>query len=658
MPLQGEGVRQIVLTRNGELIRHPDFTVQRDAETANFINVVETDEPELRQLWAFLSSSDRDHFAGYAPSIDSYIAVDTLGEPDWLVISQIEGSRVRRDSFRAARPILEAGVASTLLFLLATFLFIGRRISGPLQRIAKRADAIAALSSDTDAPEGSTGRNEVARLSRAFDKMEDRLARERERISLSFDTLVDAVDDYAMLLLTPNGKIVLRNEAADRMFGWEDQREPAFASLFAPNGDQGAAQKLIDVASSELRITQRAQRTGARGLRFWATETLAALIDQQGDLIGFAYILRDDTEEREQMQRMEDARDNAEAAAEMRMNLLATVSHEIRTPMTGILGMLDQMKRDRSANARAQALTTIEESAEILLRVVDDVLQHARMESGEIQLDEQDFDTQELIERVAGLFRPLAKRKGITLVAEDRCRRRLVGDAIRIQQVLSNFTSNAIKFTSRGAVRLICEARPAGENALNVEFSVEDSGVGIDPDQLPRLFDPFEQAGPETAKRYGGTGLGLSICRKLAEAMSGRVSAESQPGHGSKFKLEVPLAVASEDDRRPGTGQNAVIVDPSASGRILGEAIAAELGFAATGADDPAAVGEIGHADLILFDADAFELSEIAEGRHVRVGYVSLGNVERLSELRSAGVQHIIKPLDTDEVRKLLRSGL
>lgn len=265
------------------------------------------------------------------------------------------------------------------------------------------------------------------------------------------------------------------------------------------------------------------------------------------------------------------ATDAADEATQAKARFLAKISHEIRTPLNGMVGATEMIRRGRiSERQRLQLLAVQEQSAKMLLALVNDILDFSKIQASKLVLDPTPMRLRAVIFSINELYSVQAFNKGIDLTSScaPDVPDSLIGDELRLRQIVGNFVSNAVKFTQRGGVHIHVSLDGRGDenDARMVRFQDSDSGPGIPADELGQLFKPFQQAHKGIARTHGGTGLGLSICDELARLMGGRVEATSTPGHGSSFSAVIPMRLdPAAATRRQGlrTGQRALVVTPT-----------------------------------------------------------------------------------------------
>jgi PAS domain S-box-containing protein len=277
----------------------------------------------------------------------------------------------------------------------------------------------------------------------------------------------------------------------------------------------------------------------------WAHTVSAQVPDPaNGGMVNYGFT-SDIHEQKALQEELAAAREQAEAANHAKSTFLATMSHEIRTPMIGVTGMLEILSQTRLNAEQRRAVNVVQQSAQSLLQIIGDILDFSKIEAGKLELAPTTVSLPELVESVAQNFVPPASSKGLRLTAEvdPALASAHRADPVRLRQILSNFLSNALKFTEQGSISL--SARPVGAQAATqtVEFSVTDTGIGVSEENQRNLFQPFAQGDSATTRRFGGTGLGLSICRRLADLMGGVITMESRLGAGTTMRLRVTLDV-------------------------------------------------------------------------------------------------------------------
>ncbi len=262
-------------------------------------------------------------------------------------------------------------------------------------------------------------------------------------------------------------------------------------------------------------------------------------------------VSRDITHLKESERELIETREQALAASRAKSEFLSSMSHEIRTPLNAILGMAELLLETPYNSEQRRYLDTMMDNGNALLGLINDVLDLARVESGKLILERVDFDLADLLERLTETLGVSARDKELTLterIAPD-VPTALVGDPLRLRQILVNLVGNATKFTERGGITLSVSRDPCGEPGA-IQFSVADTGIGIAPHDLDHIFGTFTQADSSTARKYGGSGLGLSIARRLVELMGGKIRAQSEIGHGSVFSFNAGFGVQEASARR------------------------------------------------------------------------------------------------------------
>ena len=391
---------------------------------------------------------------------------------------------------------------------------------------------------------------------------EEDLRRSEERFRL----LIEGVADYAIFMLDPNGRVSTWNMGAERIKGYTaDEIIGQHFSIFYPQEakDSGWPDHELRVAAEKGKFVDTGWRLRKDGTTFWANVTITALRDDAGQLLGFAKLTRDLTQAKraeametanQQREEMLDAERNARMAAQRATRLkdefLATLSHELRTPLSAILGWTQLLLRPDASKGPEQqkrAIEVIDRNARAQVKLIDDLLDLSRVMTGKLRLDLHQVSLGSIVEAAVDSARPSADVKGIRLKAILSSNSDIVSaDSARLQQVVWNLLTNAIKFTPKGGQVQVLLQRVNS----HLELSVSDTGVGIPANYLPHVFDRFSQKDSSTTRAFGGLGLGLAICKQLVELHGGSIRAASLgEGRGATFSVQLPLSIAQLNDQ-------------------------------------------------------------------------------------------------------------
>lgn len=335
------------------------------------------------------------------------------------------------------------------------------------------------------------------------------------------------------------------------------------------------------------------------------------------------------------IEELEAARDRANAASEAKSNFLGVISHELRTPMNGVLGAAQLLSATRLEQTQREYLSIIRNSGDNLLSLLNDILDMTKIEAGKMTFEMVDVVVDDLHKRVMGPFQAQAEAKGLTFTNEftGEIPAILRGDPLRVCQVLHNLLSNAVKFTDAGEVAYLVHCERTGDHSVRFECTVKDSGSGIAPDDLERLFQPFTQVDASSTRRFGGTGLGLTIARRMANIMGGDITVESKLGEGSRFTLTMEAQVVEwtrQEAAEPihaevegGGALSVLVVEDHPVNRMILEAWMGSAGHAsATAENGQIAVEMAGQQgfDLIIMDVNMPVMDGLSATRAIRAG--------------------------------------
>jgi PAS domain S-box-containing protein len=520
-------------------------------------------------------------------------------------------------------------------------------------------------------------RRQVRQQARTIrEKLERELALERRARTLTEHSVV------GIWQVAPDGRTVYVNPAMRRLLELDEETEflGRDADSFLPGlvalSRDGVAGYAVDTTVVE-RESEMMTMTGRRRA---VLASVAPVVDPEGRLESWIGTAVDITKQKDVERELAEARDMALESARLKSEFLANMSHEIRTPMNGVIGMIDlllgtPLNRDQKDFAR-----TVRDSAELLMTLINDILDFSKIEAGRLELDEVDFELQEVVESSIQLLSHRALEQGLgfgSLVGHD-VPRIVRGDPTRLRQILLNLLNNAIKFTERGEVFLEVAREMPAEDGIRLRFEVHDTGIGISSEVRSHLFQAFVQADGSTTRKYGGTGLGLAISRQLVRLFRGEIGVESEPGRGSIFWFTVRLGKAAGPFLDPAlspecfVGKRALVVDDNAINRRIVRHHLGAWGIASDEEARPEAAldrlvnlteetrYDVAIVDMQMPGMDGLMLAERiraipAQGGIPILLLTSMGQDLDRAALRALGIRECLsKPFRQEELRKSL----
>jgi two-component system sensor histidine kinase/response regulator len=536
-------------------------------------------------------------------------------------------------------------------------------------------------------------------LAREIEKQNDELAAQQQELVISGEALRRANTVLNEILAAATGigivgmdlerGVTLFNRGAERLLGWDadevigqenaarfglaDEGTAVAAATSSQSGhDLRGMLALLASTAATGRDSREWMFVRKDGSGFTGLLQTTTIIGADGATTGYLGILQDITERNALEQEMRRARELAEEASRMKSDFLANMSHEIRTPMNGIIGMTHLVLNTEMTSRQRDYIRKIQHSGQHLLSIINDILDISKIEAGKLEIERSDFELEAMLSGVVNLITDKAAEKGLELILDvgSEVPVNVVGDTLRLGQVLINYANNAVKFTERGEIDILVRVREITDDEVLLWFAVRDTGIGITAEQKERLFTAFTQADTTTTRNYGGTGLGLAISRQLAEKMGGEVGVDSTPGAGSTFWFTARLGISHkvkrvllpEPDLR---GRHVLVVDDNDNARQVMHEMLAGMSFAVdvvtSGRDALAAVERADRSnqpfDLVFMDwhmpgmngIDAcrqIQSLALAEPPHLLL-VTAYGREEVFHQAEDAGIHDVlVKPLN------------
>ena len=380
-------------------------------------------------------------------------------------------------------------------------------------------------------------------------EVENTLKRSETNLKVLFESTIQA-----FVLLNRDCTILAFNNKAKSLIasGWNrvieigkefaEKNDPTDTNTFFWKSFQNALNGIPTQRERELKSTDGESI-------FYLIEYIPAY-DKKGDIYGVVLSTIDITERKKYEKALKSAKDQAEEAVKAKSDFLSNMSHEMRTPLNAIIGFTDLLLQKSVEEDSLENIQAIKYSSENLLMLINDILDLSKIEAGKLTIENIDFNIKYLLEQTVNIIRVKAIDKNIKLhySLDESIPENLIGDPVRLNQVLLNLTSNAVKFTHQGSINISVTCIQKDEKNINIKFEVKDTGIGISPEKLPLIFESFTQAETFTARKYGGTGLGLSITKKLVELLGGSILVTSEEYLGTTFTVEIPCRISEKTE--------------------------------------------------------------------------------------------------------------
>ncbi|RED49056.1 ATP-binding protein [Aestuariispira insulae] len=471
--------------------------------------------------------------------------------------------------------ILTVLIAIILVSMAGAFLWLRRALVRPLAAMTGEISA-SPLGGVSVRPLREKGFTEIDLLGSTINRMRDQLSMSFEELRESenrFRLIAESLPEGLVIARRSDGKVLYLNRRLRELFAIppeEDEHKLRFLDFYDDPADR--AQLLLKLQTTNVVSDFVIPARRLDGTRFWMSVSTCAISFMGEDALVTGVI---DVTKRKQAEdevalyrshleqmveertaELEGAKQVALQAAAAKQNFLANMSHEIRTPLNSIVGIGHLLLMKEHLPAQNRYLLNLNKAGKILLKIINDILDITKMDVGKLKAEAVEFDLDDVLDDLSIHIRPMLAEKSIDayLLRPANLDRKLVGDPLKLQQVLLNLITNAIKFTHQGYVECDIRFDPLDGDRAELFFNVRDTGIGIPKDKMESIFNAFTQADSATTREYGGTGLGLAISKTLVQLMGGSISVESKPGEGSCFRFQVPMGLAAQDKENPFAG--------------------------------------------------------------------------------------------------------
>jgi len=638
----GERGRMSLLTPDGRIVgipKHPQ--VQNDDDIRKFVLKRPADSGfrHLAKAWALWESSDRPYNKPIPLTLDGEEWLSTfvpvrLGQQDMVIVATAPTRDFLPEWLRNTMLLLGGLIAGVLAIAAAMAVLVARQFSAPLEELALSSAGLAAMNLDEPVQTRSSLtelrdlaeaqermrvalRESMSSLERSNQELEQRVE-QRTRDLAEREAYFRAIFEHTAVGIIARDlecKLLGVNGAYEKLVGYNRaELEDIDAAVLMRAEDIRVAQDMLEKLKSGELSSYSTERCYRRkdGSELWADVIVSAIRDENGKLAATAAMINDISERKAAEKAMHEAKEIAEEATRSRSMFLANMSHEIRTPMNAVIGMSHLALKTELNPRQRDYVQKIHSSGTALLGIINDILDFSKIEAGKLDMESVSFDLEEVLGGVSTMIGQKVFDKGLELLFDTGADvpLRLVGDPLRVGQILVNLVSNSVKFTEQGEVHLRVERAEQLGDRIKLKFSVRDTGIGMTPEQAARLFKPFTQADGSTTRKYGGTGLGLTICKRLTEMMGGTIWVESETGRGSTFCFTAWFGLGVEGKRRKVVpeelnGARVLVVDDNPGAReVLSDQLLA-LPFVvdqvASGAEAVAAVRDAPSPYRIVF---------------------------------------------------------